>query len=97
MIPVIPAVECSGLSCCATNEGKTKVLWAYWLPQKACAGTRTDLDMATSARRDIRLSLVKLSGFKQDNIDTMEIMEIHYFHYCPCLQDNIPDLSSSTE
>lgn len=75
------------------------MLWAYWLPQKASAGTRTDLDTAWCHQCQMwhQTFLAKLSGFKQDNIDTMEVMEIHYFHYCPCLQDNIPDLCSSTE
>lgn len=72
---------------------------AYWLPQKASAGTRTDLDTTWSHQCQMwhQAFLAKLSGFKQDNIDTMKLIGIDYFYCCPCLQDNIPDLCNSTE
>lgn len=81
------------------HKGKKEMLRGYWLTEKANAGTRTDLDTAWSHQSQMwhQTFLVKLSGFKQDNIDTMKVMGIDYFYYCPCLQDNIPNLCKSTE
>lgn len=79
-------------------KGKTEKLWAYWPPQRGSAGRRTDLDVPWSHQSQMwhQTLLVKPSGFKQDNTDNVKVMKID-FYYCPCLQDNIPDLCNSTE